>query len=89
MPSRKPYHRYRVTITSYATATIKERAESGVEPIIDPAQIDMESVYSGEDERQASVKFFQAIRKARKELLAFHVTVWKDGDIFVQVPVEH
>jgi 4-aminobutyrate aminotransferase-like enzyme len=67
MPSRKPYHRYRVTITSYATATIKERAESGVEPIIDPAQIAMESVYSGEDERQASVKFFQAIRKARKE----------------------
>ena len=30
----------------------------------------LESVYSGEDERQASVKFFQALRKARKELLA-------------------
>ena len=60
-----------------------------MEPIIDPAQIAMESVCSGEDERQASVKFFQALRKARKELLAFRVAVWKDGEIFVQVPVEH
>jgi hypothetical protein len=89
MPRQKLYHHYFVVVNSYATIEVKERVQTGRELITDPAQISAQAVYSGSDERQAAIKFYQAVKMAMTSDLAFSVIVWRDSTIIARVRLDH
>jgi hypothetical protein len=78
-----------VLITFYASEEVKARVERGDEYITGPDQLGLERVYFGRDERQAGLKFYQAVKKAFNMPLAFNVTVWRDNEVVVRVKIDH
>ena len=88
MARQKVYHHYFVVVNSYATAEIKERVQTDREFLTDPARISAQAVYSGSDERQAAIKFYQAVKMAMTSDLAFSVIVWRDSTIIARVRLD-
>lgn len=88
MARQKVYHNYFVVVNSYASAEIKERVQTDREFLTDPARISAQAVYSGSDERQAAIKFYQAVKMAMTSDLAFSVIVWRDSTIIARVRLD-
>lgn len=81
----RPYHHCMVFLNSYASAEIKEGVETGHLFITSPDQLVATLFYSGNDERQASIKFTQACKQAMREPLAYLVVLLRDNDEIARV----
>ena len=84
----KPYHAYRVYLTSYASIQIKEAVETGRAFITSPDQLVSRLVYSGPDERTAGARFAQACKQAMTDPLAYLVVMYRDNDQVARVRPE-
>ena len=88
MPDRKhEIHIYTVTSLSYTTQEIADRvkADSHFIPAIE--DITARSYYLGKTERQAAYQLYKAIHDAQSDPLMYQVTLKRDGEIVVKVPL--
>jgi hypothetical protein len=84
MPRRKPaMHTYSVYILTYASNVDRS------EPITHPEQLGGQLVYMGTSERLAAWHFYQAVRTATADPLAFVVLMYKDRQVIARARIEH
>ncbi len=89
MPRKPAIHLYAVSITAYASADIQARVSSGEDFITSPEQLTSELIYLGSSERQAAWALYAAHKAARKNPLAYLVTLGRDNDAIMRIDVEH
>lgn len=88
MSSRKhEVHIYTVTAISYATQEIADRVRNDSRFIPEIEDYIPHNYYIGKTERQASYQLYRAIRDAQNNPLMFQVTLKRDGEIMVRVPL--
>jgi hypothetical protein len=89
MPRQKAQtYLYSVYVTSYASAEVKQRIESGTEHVKGPEQLKTQSFYVGTSKARAEQSFSRAAVAAYNNPLAFLVTLYRDNLILARMRVE-